>query len=1132
MKYATSHPFRPALCASVLLALGMAACSSDSPPTEAGSPTTGPLFRALSAEESGITFVNALVENEDVNYFNYEYMYNGGGVAIGDLNNDGLQDIYLTGCAVGDKLYLNRGGLKFEDVTERVLPHTGDHGWHTGVTMADVNNDGLLDIYVCRAGRWPEPQRRTNLYFECAGIGPDGLPTYLEKAAALGIADTTRSTQALFFDLDGDNDLDLFVLNTPLQGRTTLSIPEVQELIRSRRSPSSRLYRNDGVRFTDITAEAGLWSMGFGLGVATSDLDADGRPDLYVANDYIEPDKMYMQYAPGRFRDEVLQRTRHISNFGMGCDVADYDNDGLMDIMVLDMVSADHVRSKKNMSGMDPKRFNATVEAGYHHQYMFNTLQRNNGNGTFSEVGQMAGVSKTDWSWAPLFADLDNDGWKDLLVTNGYKRDMRDNDFSNTLKKLNAERRPMDANQLLALIPATKLRNYLFCNAGADSAGLARLTFADSSAAWGFTQPMNSNGAAYADLDNDGDLDLVISNIDEPSLVYENRAVQQGRGNWLRVRLQGSDGAQAMLTRVHVTTPAGTQVQELQPTRGFQSRVESILHFGLGPHARADQVQVHWPGGMVSTLRDVAAGQVIDVKRDGATTAPPLPALKPLLVQAADALGANVRHSENAYDDFAVEVLLPHRQSRNGPLLGVGDANGDGRDDVYVGGARGQRGTLLLQTADGRFAPAPSQPWEQHKDREDMGSLFLDVDGDGDQDLLVLSGSNEVDLYFDQYHARLYRNEGAGRFTHAQEALPPLQTSALRAATADIDGDGDLDLFIGGRITPGQYPRAPRSYLLVNDGTGRFTDATAENAPGLMQPGLVTAVCFTDMDRDGDPDLVLAGEWMPLTFFTNQGGRFTDATTTTGLTDTQGWWWNLVAADLDGDGDEDLVAGNIGWNNKFHGTPEKPLHLYWNDFDGNGRGDIVLAKDQDGIRYPVRGRECSSQQCPMILDRFPTYDAFARASLETIYTPEKLGNALHLEVRNMMSCVLLNQGNGRYVRRDLPMLAQAAPIMGIAVHDVTGDGKPDLVVAGNHWGAEVETIRYDAGTGLVLEGDGRGNFTPWSIARSGFFAWDDVRDVRLVQRSGHSPVFFVASNNAPLSVFTLNAMPQGMATLP
>ncbi len=1102
------------------IALCLTGCTSDSGPAESAASAPGPerpapLFVALPADRSGISLVNTVPEDEERNHYNYEYIYNGGGVAVGDINNDGLADLYFTGNQVPDRLYLNKGELRFEDATDSALPKEEFHGWHAGVTMADVNSDGWLDIYVCRSGWYRDPAMRTNLLYMNKGDG-----TFTEEAAERGLADTTRSTQALFFDHDLDGDLDVYVVNEPLQTKSKLSLSQVHALVAQYRSASGRLYRNDKGHFTDITIAAGLWNLGYGLGAIASDLDHDGRTDLFVANDYLERDFLFMHQKNGTYRDEVLDRMRHISTYSMGCDAADYDNDGYTDLVVLDMVSEDHVRSKTNMGAMNPEKFWASVQGGLHHQYMFNMLHHNNGNGTFSDLGQLAGISKTDWSWAPLFADLDNDGWKDLVVTNGYKRDTRNNDFSQAMKEL-AKEGPITVDKMLELVPSTKIRNYLFRNNG-------DLTFDNVSEKWGFKDPVNSNGAAYADLDNDGDLDLAINNMEDVSQIYENTAMQQGLGHYLRIKLEGSAAVSPMNAKAELTTASGKQYLEFMPTRGYQSSVEHMLHFGLGKAEQAERLRITWMDGKVNELTAVAADQVITVRHADARSGAKEHLQRPLLTEVNGAGGLNFVHKENTYDDFAVQVLMPQKRSEEGPLMSTADVNGDGKQDLFIGGGRGQGGTLFLANSDGRFHRAAQQPWSMHKDREDQGSIFFDADGDGDQDLLVLSGSNEVDMAVDQFHPRLYRNDGNGGFTYDLAALPPFATCALRAAAGDTDGDGDMDLFIGGRLVPGEYPRAPRSYLLVNDGSGRFSDLTQERASHLISAGMFTDALFLDVDADKDLDLVTVGDWMPIAVHHNRSGTFAPSTTPDGLENTEGWWNRLISADLDGDGDQDLVCGNIGWNSKFHGTLETPLHLYSNDFDDNGKADIVLAKSKGEKLLPVRGRECSSQQCPKILDQFPTYDAFAHASLEQIYGPGKLDGGQHLQAKHMRSCIAWNEGGGKFQVQDLPSLAQAGPLNGLAAFDVNNDGHLDLMGAGNQWGAEVETIRYDGGTGIVLLGDGKRTFTPMSVVGSGLFAWGHVKDLRVLPSGPDGrPWIVVANNNDAMQVFRA-APPEGL----
>lgn len=1153
---------RPVTFLLALPILLAAACGGGGPdlPQQA-SAGAKPLLRSVPAEESGIAFSNPITETGDLNYFTYQYMYNGGGVAVGDLNKDGLQDVYFTGNQVHDRLYLNKGGLKFEDITRTALP-LDTLGWRTGVSMADVNNDGLLDIYVCRSGPSFDHALTTNLLYINQGSDKNGVPTFTEEAERYGIADTTHSTQAVFFDMDADGDLDLYVMNHPHLHERGMSNVDAMSAIQKRTAPTSRLFRNDvlpssaemknapgtasgakvvGIgKFTDITYEAGMQTFAYSLGVSVSDLDRDGKPDLYVANDYDIPDLMYMNQGNGRFLEQVQARTGHMSNFGMGTDAADYNNDGWADIVVLDMTAEDHVRNKTNMASMSPAKFWNNVRGGMGFQYMLNTLHLNNGplppgctppgapfggySGiTFSEVGQMAGMARTDWSWAPLLCDLDNDGWKDLVVTNGFKRDMRNNDFVRKFETYLDTARQKHTADLLELVPSNKLRNYLYRNEG-------DLTFENVSEQWGFTEPINSNGAAYADLDNDGDLDVLISNMDAPASLYENTATQQHpERHWLRVKLNSLPGRSAFGAKVMVKTELGEQHQELYPVRGYQSCVEPMLHFGLGEAKEVSLLEVTWPDGTGSTIPNPKSDAVLKVDQKGAMVKTGTTKAETHVVAAVDpaSIGLDFRHQDTPYDDFKLEVLLPHQMSKLGPMLGSGDANGDGLDDLFIGGGHGQGGMLYLQRRDGNFLKAAAQPWSVHAAMEDMGSLFFDADGDGDNDLLVLSGSNEHDVLGEFFLQRLYTNDGKGAFTYALDALPPMATSAQRACAGDIDRDGDLDLFIGGRQTPAHWPFTPRSYLLRNDG-GRFTDITEMSGKTLMGPGMVTDCEFADIDGDKDLDLVLVGEWMPVTVLRNTQGVFFNATQELGFADSNGWWSSLAVADIDGDGDKDLVTGNLGWNSKFKADKEHPLHVYWADFDNNGRSDIVLSKEKDGKKLPVRGRECSSQQCPMILEKFPTYDAFAHSDLEGIYTAEKLSSALHLTATLMHSGVWTNDG-ASFTFKPFPNIAQVAPINGIIVVDVDGDGKHDLITVGNNWGAEVETARYDAGIGCVLLNEGDAGFKPITSQASGFHANGNVKDLALLKTSG-APLLVIANNSDVPGVFRLNAGGNGKLT--
>lgn len=1060
-------------------------------------------FELLSESQTGIGFVNAVKETEERNFFNFDYMYNGAGVAVGDINNDGLQDIYFTGNNTSDKLYLNKGNMVFEDITNAAIEHDLASGWHTGVNFADVNADGYLDIYVGKSGITDDRSQLQNLLFI-----NNGDNTFAEKGEEFGVNCDRRTTHSAFFDYDNDGDLDLYVLNHPkTNGSDNLSDEKMKQFI-IEGEDADVLYRNDNGHFTDVSLAAGIQSNTYGLGIAASDLDNDGDIDIYISSDFSGPDFLFLNNGDGTFTEDIHNQTNHISNFSMGNEVADFNNDGLLDIMTLDMVSEDHIRSKRNMGAMSTEVFENLVSMGFHHQYMFNGLQLNNGNGTFSEIAQLAGVSKTDWSWAPLFADFDNDGRKDLFITNGYKRDVRDVDYISEYLQKEANDEVGELQAELDLIPATKIVNYMYRNEG-------DLQFKKVSENWGLDVPLNSNGAAYADLDNDGDLDLVMNNVDDVASIFENK-LEGSSCNYIRLKIDGyAQNKQAIGAKVTVYTDAGLQYQELQVSRGYMSAVENTLHFGLGGAKKVNKITVEWLDGTTLEKNDVAINSAIELKYSEGNKSP-LPPLNysPLFADITDSL-LEFKHSENSYDDFQHELLIPNKLSQSGPFITKGDANGDELEDIYISGASGKSGKLYLQTSTGFQEKAG--PWSNESKREEMDAVFFDADGDQDLDLYVVSGGNEFDRKSPLLMDQLYINDGNGNFTNESNRLPQIPIGGQCVVPADYDQDGDLDLFIGGRQVPRFYPYPENSYLFENN-NGQFKDVTALS-PDMKNPGLITDAVFDDIDSDGDQDLIVVGEWMPVSFFENNKGIFSNVTARYNPTQDSGWWYSIEKGDFNEDGQMDFIVGNLGENNKFHPSQQYPLEIYCGDFDGNMKNDIVLGEYQNNICYPVRGRQCSSEQMPFIADKFPTYADFAVADITSIYGEEYLENAIHFSATSFSSVAFISNEGGYQVNQ-LPVYCQLGPINRSLVDDYNNDGHLDVLVAGNNFGVEVETIRYDGGRGVLLLGDGTGNFKQLSPLESGFFENSDCKDMVQVKFKDKTIVITV-SNQSKAKTFLL-----------
>ncbi len=1079
------------------------------------------LFTLLPSSTTGIDFRNDLeedVSDETKNILSFDYFFNGAGVAVGDINNDGLQDVFFAGNEVPNKLYLNKGNMQFEDISEKAKINVGKK-WANGVTMVDINGDSHLDIYVSQGGSPNTPWTdKSNLMYINNGNG-----TFTENGKSMGLDDDNISTHAAFFDYDKDGDLDCFVLNESKY--TSVVHAVVLEELKNKNNlirASSHLYRNDNGKFKRVTEEAGMLEWNFGLGLAISDINEDGWPDVYVANDYSVPDYMYINNGDGTFTDQIKDKTKQISFFSMGIDIADINNDGYQEIAVVDMAADDHIRSKTLMTSMDIPTFWYYINTrNFHYQYMFNAMQFNNGNGTYSNIANLSGVAKTDWSWASLLADFDNDGYKDYFVSNGYRRYARDNDFRMAMeksRKANGGSIPFNERQkFYDMMPTIKLPNRMYRNDG-------DLHFVPTEKEWGTDQPSFSNGAAYADLDNDGDLDLIVNNVAMEAFVYQNNANELSNNHYLRVKLKGETTKTPVTNSlVKIYYDGKVQVQEMMNSRGYQSAMEDILHFGLGKDTKVDKIEVKWPDGKVQTMDNVNAGQVVTIVQSPTRTVAnnsPLPSKTYLTKKEAIALGVEFVHTENEYDDFAKEILLPQKQSTHGPHISTADVNGDGLDDFYVGGAAGQNGLLYMQQSDGTFAFDPeNQAWALDKACEDIGSLFYDADNDGDFDLYVVSGGGgEFAPDAEELTDRLYINMGAGKFQKVKQGLPAMPASGSKVKAADFDGDGDLDLFVGGRAVPGKYPYASRSYLL-SFGNFKYTDVTAELAPDLMNPGLITDFVWTDFNNDKQMDLITVGEWMSPNFYKNEGGKFTNVTEQMGTEKLKGWWYSIAAADVDNDGDQDLICGNLGTNSKFSASQKKPFYVFSTDFDQNGTCDIVLSKEYKGKLVPTRGRQCSSEQMPFIKEKFETYNDFANAGLEDILGKDKIKNSLSLEVTDFESKVLINNGNGTYTAKALPTYAQVGPINGIIVKDVNKDGNQDLITAGNMYNAEVETPRYDAGTGLVMLGDGKGNFDALKPAESGFYTQDNVKDIALLKQKDGKSLIAVTVNNGPLQFF-------------
>ncbi len=1084
------------------------ACHSTAP--------TPTLFEQLPSSTTGVTFENRLPEDTAFNIINYLYYYNGGGVAVGDVNGDGLPDLYFTSSLGHNRLYLNKGNYKFEDVTERAgVGGTG--AWTTGVTMADVNGDGLLDIYV--SGVDYLTMHGHNVLYVNNGDG-----TFTDRTKEYGLEHVGYSTQALFFDYDGDGNLDMFLLTSSTHTEQEAG----QQANRHERNPRAgdRLFHNDGGHFTDVSEKAGIYGSaeGFGLGVVASDFNGDGCPDLYVANDFQENDYLYINNCDGTFTESIARATGHTSQFSMGVDAADFNNDGRPDLISVDMLPDREDILKTSAGAESFSLYNLKLKAGYHPQFARNVLQLNRGGGKFSDVGFLAGVYATDWSWAPLFADLDNDGRKDLFVTNGIYRRPNDLDYisyvgSDAVQASLAH--GIDARNLALLdrMPHVPLASYAFRNNG-------DLTFTNMADAWGLAQPGFSNGAAYVDLNNSGALDLVVNRINAPAAIYRNHARERNGHHYLTVELRGEGkNTNGIGAKVIAVTGSTRQLVEQMPTRGFQSSVDPRPHFGLGRATTIDTLIVVWPDRRYQTRTNVAVDRIITLSQHDAAGRYVPPSPTPASVRFTDVssqLGLDFKHVENTPFDFEREPLMPHLLSTEGPALAVADVNGDGLDDIYVGGAKWQPGRLYLQQRDGRFRASPQPSIAADSLAEDVDAVFFDANGDGHPDLLVASGGNEFWGHADELRPRLYLNDGHGNFRRDTTALPPIFENASCVVPGDFDGDGHVDLFIGSRVVSRQYGATPTSHLLRNDGTGHFVDVTRDVAPALAEAGMVTSAAWVDYDGDGKLDLVVTGEWMPVRVFHQENGRFVDRTTEAGLAGTNGWWNTVVAADLRGAGRRDLVLGNLGLNSYVRASRKEPAQMYVGDFAHTGTLQQILTAYKHGVSYPIAGRDELVRAIPSLRAKYPTYASFGASRLADIIPAADLAKAKRYDAYELATSIALNDGRGKFTLRPLPMEAQFAPVRAAIADDLDGDGKTDLLLAGNFYGVPPVLGRYDASYGLLLRGSGDGRFTPVDLEADGLILNGQVRHLALLHGANGARLIVAARNDTTLQVLRLN----------